>query len=167
MACLGVHFAITVEEAERLRSIEDEKERLNHLKEVIEEFYFDERPELKAESHKAWDPMHRALTDGQITWDNGSYPLNHAVLGGELLYTDDDYIMSLKTPEQVRDIADALSAMTAQEFRHRYFVIDQKSYDSPLSEEDYQSTWGWFQEVRALYERAARDGRYVLFTVDQ
>jgi hypothetical protein len=167
MACRGVHFAITVEEIEHLRSIKDEEERLNHLKEVIEEFYFDEQPELKAESDKAWDAMHRALTDGQITWDNGFYPLNHVVLGGEFLYTKDDYIMSLKSPEQVRDIAEAISVITEQEFRRRYFAIDQESYDFPLSDEDYQYTWGWFQEVRDLYQRAARDGRCMLFTVDQ
>src|SRR5262245_7498003 len=167
MACRGVHFAITVEEAEHLRSIKDEEERLNHLNEVIEEFYFDEQPEFKAENDKAWDAIHRALTDGQITWDNGFYPMNHVVLGGELLYTEDDYIMSLKSPEQVRDIAEAISTMTEREFRRRYFAIDQESYDFPLSDEDYQYTWGWFQEVRDLYQRAARDGRCVLFTVDQ
>ena len=167
MACLGVHFAITVEEAERLRSLEDEDERLNYLQEIIEAFYFEEHPELKAESDKTWDAMHRALTDGQIAWDNGSYPLNHVVLAGEFLYTGDNYIMSLKSPGQVRDIAEALSAMTEQEFRHRYFAIDQEGYDSPLSEEDCQYTWDRFQGVRDLYERAVRDGRCILFTTDQ
>jgi hypothetical protein len=49
----------------------------------------------------------------------------------------------------------------------RYFAIDQESYDSPLSEDDYQYNWAWFQEVRDLYEMVARDGRCVLFTTDQ
>jgi hypothetical protein len=167
MACRGVHFAITFEEAERLRSIKDEEERLNHFHEVIDKFYFYEQPELKAASDKAWDAMHRVLTDGQLDWDNGFYPLNHVVLGGESLYTGDHYIMSLKTPEQVRDIAEALSVITEQEFHRRYFAMDQESYEYPLSEEDYQYTWGWFQNVRDLYQRAARDGRCVLFEVDQ
>jgi len=35
------------------------------------------------ESDKAREAMHRALADGQLSWDGGTYPLNHVVLGGE------------------------------------------------------------------------------------
>ena len=145
MSCLGVHFALTEKEAAHLRSLGDEQARLDHLQGVIEGTYFNEHPDLKAESDKAWDAMHRALADGELTWDGGNYPLNHVVLAGELLYTDSDYIMSLKTPQQVRDIAASLSAITEAEFRHRYFSISPKSYSTPLSEEDVQYTWA-FQE---------------------
>src|SRR5262245_9978603 len=103
MGCLGVHFALTEKEVEHLRSLADERARREHLCEDIEKAYFEEHPELKAESDKSWDAMHRALADGELTWDGGDYPLNHTVLAGELLYTDSDYIMSLKTPQQVRD----------------------------------------------------------------
>src|SRR5690349_17902595 len=116
MSCLGVHFALTEKEAAHLRSLGDEQARLDHLQETIEETYFGEHPDLKAESDKAWDAMHRTLADGQLTWDGGEYPLSHVVLAGELLYTDSDYIMSLKTPQQVRDIATALPAITEAEF---------------------------------------------------
>jgi hypothetical protein len=85
MSCLGVHFALTENEAGHLRSLDNDQARLNHLQEVIEQTYFDEYPELKAESDKAWDAMHRTLADGQLTWDGGEYPLNHVVLAGELL----------------------------------------------------------------------------------
>src|SRR5262249_26303350 len=140
---------------------------LDHLQEVIEEAYFNEHPDLKAESDKAWDAMHRTLADGELTWDGGKYPLNHVVLAGELLYTDSDYIMSLKTPQQVRDLAAALPAITEAEFRRRYFCINPKNYSTPLSEEDCQYTWDSFQGVRDLYTRAAEEGRFVLFTADQ
>ena len=63
-----------------------------------------------------------------MTWDGGEYPLNHVVLAGELLYGETDYLMSLKAPQQVRDIAAALLAITEAEFRRRYFAIDAKSY---------------------------------------
>jgi hypothetical protein len=167
MACRGVHFAITADEAEFLRSITDEAERVEHLSEVIETHYFEEEPDYTAESDKAWDAMHRALADGELTWDGGQYPLNHVVLGGELLYTESDYIMSLKSLPQVRDIAVALSTLTESEFRRRYFAIDADSYGMPLSEEDFAYTWDWFQEVRDLYQRAEDSGRLVLFTADQ
>jgi hypothetical protein len=166
MSCLGVHFALTEKEVEHLRSFDDEQERLSHLQEVIEDSYISEESLFAAESDKSWD-VHRTLADGEMSWDGGDYPLNHAVLAGELLYTDSDYIMSLKTPQQVRDIAAALPAVTEAEFRRRYFAIDPESYGMPLSEEDFEYTWDWFQGVRDLYTRAAQEGRFVLFTADQ
>ena len=167
MSCLGVHFALTESEVAELRAMQDEQTRLDHLEEVIEETYLGEYPELTAQSDKAWDAMHRTLADGLLTWDGGTYPLNHTILAGELLYTQSDYIMSLKNPEQVRDIAAALPEITEEDFRRRYFAIDAKNYGMALSEEDFGYTWGSFQGVRELYVRAANEGRFVLFTADQ
>ena len=167
MGCLGVHFALTEKEVAYLRSLDDEEARIEHLQQVIEENYFGEYPDLKAESDKSWDAMHRTLADGELTWEGGAYPLNHTVLAGELLYTQSDYIMSLKTPKQVRDIAPALRVITEEEFRRRYYAIDARSYSFPLSDEDFEYTWHWFQGVRDLYARAAQEGRFVLFTASQ
>jgi len=141
-------------------------ERLEYLQEEIEERYFAESPEYVAESDKSWDAMHRALADGTLTWDGGMYPLNHTVLAGKLLYSRDDYIISLKTPAQVKEIASALQDLTEQSFRKRYDAIDG-GYDGELGDEDFEYTWNWLQDVRALYVRAASENRYVLFTADQ
>lgn len=167
MGCLGVHFALSEQEVATLRSFDDEQDRLCHLQEVIEQEYFANREELLAQNDKAWDAMHRVLADGELTWDGGEYPLNHVVLAGELLYTESDYIMSLKSPRQVQDIAAALPSLTEEGFRVCYFAIDPDSYGMDLSEEDFEYTWGWFQSVRDLYFRAAREGLYVLFTASQ
>ena len=75
--------------------------------------------------------------------------------------------MSLKTPEIVADIAQALTELTPEEFRSRYFRIDADDYDAELSEDDLKYTMSWFEGVRELYARAAGEGRYVLFTADQ
>lgn len=166
MSCLGVHFAITDAEAQQLRSMRSEQDRLDFVVETIETAYF-ERRDLKAESDKSWDAMHRALSDGELSYDGGSYPLNHAVMAGEVLYTKNDYIMSLKDPEQVRAIASALAAIDEAEFRRRYFAINPNTYEVDLSEDDFEYTWDWFTNVRDLYTRAAEAGRYVLFTADQ
>lgn len=167
MSCLGVHFALTEKEVEDLRSLDDEQDRLDQLQEVIEDHYLNHEKQFAAESDKSWDAMHRALTDGKMSWDGGDYPLNHAVLAGELLYTDSDYIMSLKTPEQVRDVAAALAGITEADFKRRYDAIDAKSYGFPLTDEDFRYTWDWFQGIREFYARAAQAGRFVLFTADQ
>ena len=167
MGCLGVHFALTAGEIAQLRSFVSDPERLEYLQGYIEPAYFERCPDMKAESDKSWDALHRGLADGKLSWDGGEYPLNHTVLGGELLYTGSDYIMSLKTPQMVRDIAEAVLGITETDFQRRYLAIDRESYCHPLSEEDCRYTWDWFQGIRDLYRRAAEDGRFVLFTADQ
>jgi hypothetical protein len=166
MSCLGVHFSLSDEEVAQLRAIEDESERVDYLHETIEEEYFASHRDRLAQSDKAWDAMHRALADGQLTWDGGEYPLNHVILGGELLYTESDFIMVLKRPQQVREVAAALPSVTEEDFRRRYYAIDASTYGH-LSDEDFGYTWENFQDVRAFWQKAAADGRYVLFTADQ
>lgn len=167
MGCRGIHFALSDAEVEYLHSLTSEQDRLDYILEDLEESYFEDHEEYLAESDKAWDAMHRALTDGGLDWDGGEYPLNHVVLGGEALYTAPDYIMSLKSPPQVRDVDAALRGMTEPEFRRRYFAIDPSDYGMELSEEDFGYTWSWFENVRKLYATAAAANRHVLFTADQ
>lgn len=78
-----MHFALTEEEIATLRALPDDEAWLDHVQSVIEEQYLADQREFTAESDKAWDAMHRALTDGQLSWDGGNAPLNRAVLGGE------------------------------------------------------------------------------------
>jgi hypothetical protein len=167
MSCLGVHFALTGDEAAHLKQIEDEQDRLEYVQEVLEPRYVSEQPAYAAESDKAWDAMHRALADGLLTYDGGAFPLNHVVLGGEVLYTDDDYIMSLKTPAQVAAISAALAALDERSFRTCYDRIDADDYGVVPGDEDFAYTWHWLQDVRRLYATAAAAGRHVLFTADQ
>lgn len=167
MSCLGVHFSLSVVEVQQLYRIEIECERIAYLHEVIEEEAFHEHPEWKAESDRAWDAMHRTLTNGELTWNGGEYPLSYVVLGGESLCPESDFIMSLKSPDQVRDVALALPQVSETEFRQRYFAIDPISYGRPVTEDDFAYTWEWFQEIREFWLRAAAEGRYVLFTADQ
>ena len=167
MSCLGVHFALTEDDVAALESLEDEQDRLAHLQEVLEAKYFDDAKTYIAESDKSWDAMHRTLSDGELTWEGGTYPLNHTVLGGKILYTEDDYIMSLKTPEQVSAVSTELQSITEAEFRRRFDLIDKNSYLGDLDDDEFEYTWTWFQNVRELYSRASAEHRYVLFTADQ
>jgi hypothetical protein len=167
MACLGVHFALSEIEVDRLRALNSDSERLDFLQGEIEESYFSDQKHLMCESDKAWDAIHRCLTDGKLGYSNGAAPLRFVVLGGEPLYFTDDYIMSLKTPDEVRAVAAAVDDIGEPEFRSRYFSIDPKEYGFPLSEEDFGYTWHWFRQVRDFYKRAAAESRHVLFTADQ
>jgi len=167
MGCLGVHFAITFEEVEKLKSFKDDSDRLNYLQEEIEDEYFGSHEDLLAQSDKAWDAIHRALSDGDLSYTTGPYPLRLTVIGGEPLYYETDYILSLKTPKEVKDIALALEAITKDEFYRKYDRIDQGKYGVPKTPEDRAYTWGWLIGVVNLYKTASAEGRYVLFTADQ
>jgi hypothetical protein len=167
MSCLGVHYVLTAEEVARLKAFDDDSERLEHLQETVEEDYFANHPELLAQSDKSWDAMHRSLGDGQLSYTSGTDPLRLVVIGGECLYSEDDYIMSLKTPAEVKSIARALLPITEADFRRRYDAIDADAYGFPKSDEDFRYTWEWFGGVRDFYQRAAALDRYVLFTADQ
>lgn len=167
MGCLGVHYALTEGEVNLLKSKPSDDARLEYLQETIEEEYFSAHREWLAETDKAWDAIHRTLTDGQFGWDNGAFPFSHVIMGGEELYELDDYIMSLKTPWEVKQIVEGLRTTTEVDFRERYFRIDPEDYGFSVNEEDFEYTWTWFNSMRDLYYRAADANRYVLFTASQ
>jgi hypothetical protein len=106
--------------------------------------------------------MHRALSGGHLNWIDGEYPFNHAILGGKSLGSHADTIMSLKAPEEVKDIAAALSLLDRPQLRRCY----EKTDTSP-GEEDFAQVWNRFQSVRNLYDHAAAENKFVLFFADQ
>jgi hypothetical protein len=166
MGARGVHFSLGDLEVERLESYESDDERLAYLEEEIEETYFETRKQELVETDKAWDAIHRCLTDGTLAGATG-HPLALVVLGGRLLYAGADYIMALKSPEEVRAMAPLLSAITQATFRAAYDGIDVGDYAGELGDEDFAYTWQNFVELREFWARAAEAGRSVLFTVDQ
>jgi hypothetical protein len=163
MSCLGVHFAIGAQEAQRLLAAADNEA----VRAVVEEMEEKGDKSWAAPSDRAWDAMHRCLSNGTLFYDEGEYPLNRAVLGGNHLYDGDDYIVSYVAPNEVKDVAAALAPLTEEAFRARYDAIDPDEYDGPHGEEDFKYTWENFRDVRNLYQKAAAEGRSVVFTVDQ
>jgi len=163
MGCLGVHFALDEQEVRKLKSGPFRK--VGQLLELLEE-YFGNR-EWFQETDKAWDGIHRALTDGELAWDNGSYPFNHVIMGGERLYFKSDHILVLKTPDQVRDIAAALQGVTREKLKNGYSLITAENCDWEPSEQDWEYTWSWFVPLCDFYQRAAKANRYVVFSATQ
>ena len=166
MACRAVLFALTENEATQLLEAQGDQA----LEEVVEEI--EERWDEKwlCELDKAWDGIHRALTDGELGWDNGDYPLNHVIMGGQQLYEGDDYIFTFVQTTQVADVAKALQSLTDAEFRERYVKINRENYGAApeqISDEDFEYVAGWFEGLKQFYAKAAAAGRAVVFTVDQ
>ena len=167
MGCLGVLFSLDETAVSKLKSFESDEERLNYLQDDIEESIMSNEPERYAELDKSWDALHRSLTDGKLEWSNGSFPLNHVILGGEVIYHEDDYIMSLKTPEQVEKIAGAILTIIEKDLRKGYDKINSSEYGFELTDGDFEYTWYWFQNSLEFWKKAVSEKRYVLFTADQ
>ena len=167
MGCLGVLFSLDEITVIKLKSFRSDEERLDYLQEDIEENMMSNEPERYAEFDKSWDALHRSLTDGKLEWSNGSFPLNHVILGGEVIYHEDNYIMSLKTPEQVEKIAEAVIKISEKDLRNGYDKINSDEYGSELTDDDFEYTWDLFQNSFEFWNKAASEKRYVLFTADQ
>jgi hypothetical protein len=167
MSCRGIFLALSDEDVAALLAKDGDAGRVAFLYEDLEERYFAEPQAWLAECDKAWDAMHRALTDGSLDDAAGAYPFAHVVLGGRQLHDGDEQILSLKSPAQVRVVAAALASITQDGFRARYDSIDPEDYGMDLSDEDFGYTWEWFQGVRDLFRVAAAADRHVLFSVDQ
>jgi len=163
MGCRGVHFALAEDDVRRLLAADGNEAILSIVAEI--EKRWDEA--WLAESDKAWDAMHRCLSNGTLYYDEGEYPLNRTVLGGKHLYDAEDTVVAYVAPSEVKDVAAALAPLTEEAFRTRYDAIDPDEYNGEHGKEDFDTTWSWFQRVRDLYRKAAAGGRAVVFTVDQ
>lgn len=170
MACLGVHFAIIEEEANKLLSADGDEAVLHIIKEEIEERW---EEEWLQETGQAWDAIHRCLTNGKLN-TVGETPLAKCILGGKHLHQSPHYIVSLLFPEEVKQVADAIKDIDEQWFRSKYYALKKKflwfdfsDYDGLVGEEDFQYSWEHFKELKTLFDKAAKAGRYIVFTVDQ
>lgn len=161
MACRGVHFALTPEEAARLDAARDDDELMAMIEEIEDRWDRD----WLVETDKAWDAIHRCLTGG--TLENGPTPLHKCILGEVSRHEGEDYIVNLLGPEEVKEVAAAVRDIDEAEMRRNYFALEPEGYGTELSEDDFGYTWENFSDLRAFFEKAARHGRAVVFTVDQ
>jgi len=162
MAGRGVYFALSADEADQLQKAQGDVQVRGLIDEKEEAWDRD----WLFETDKAWDALHRTLTDGYLYYENGTYPLNLVVIGGELLTESDDYLVAVIPTAAMTDIVNALGDLTEESFKERYFHIDADSYDSEVSEQDFQYTWSSYQGLPDFFRRAASAGRTVIFTVD-
>jgi hypothetical protein len=89
------------------------------------------------------------------------------ILGGKQLYKGDDYIVALVSPEQVPFVSEALKLIDKVALKQGYDRINQDDYDGEIGDDDFEYTWSWFKDLPSLFDKAAQEGRAVLFSVDQ
>jgi hypothetical protein len=158
----GVHFALLPDDVRKLREAGDDEQLLGVVQDDIEARW--DRPWL-FQTDKGWGIIHRCLTDGKLAYDNGEYPLRACVLGGEQLHRGDDYVVSLLTPEQVADVAAAVTPIDQAWLRRKFDDIDPAEERAPY-ERDFEYLWSCFKGLPEFFAKAASAGRAIIFTVD-
>ncbi|MBQ8966397.1 DUF1877 family protein [Ruminococcus sp.] len=168
MSCLGVLFAVDFPVVRKLRNTPAD-DRPDFVAEEIEEELFDNFPERTCELDKSWDAMHRLLSDGTLSLgaDKGTAL---AILGGEVIYPaagEDDYIITAKSPMQVKEVFRALKGLSDEDIRKRYEAIPDEEYGEFKNEEDFQYTLEYLRDSISFWKNAALNDLWVLFTADQ
>jgi Domain of unknown function (DUF1877) len=156
---LGVHFAVTAEQEKRLLEADGDDDAVGEIIGAIEEDWEDDT--LKVDTDKAWDAIHRCLTNGTLDPGGGTYPLKLAVVGGRHLH-DEMYVVHVDA-EQVRDVAAGLLDIDEAWLRGRFSGFDD-DYAGPADDVDFGYTWDGLVGLQGFYTRAAAAGRAVIFT---
>jgi rhodanese-related sulfurtransferase len=163
MSCRGVLFALTEEQAAAVQSAEEDAA----LMAIIEAVEQDWDSDHLAECDKSWDALHRAITDGSLEWESGDYPLNQVILGSPSLHKGPSYIVCFKNAQCVRDIAGALQEIDQSLVKEMYLSKVPHDYAPEYGDDDCAYTCEYYGGIREFYLQAAKEGRAVIFTVDQ
>jgi hypothetical protein len=157
---LGVHFALTTEDEARLLAAAGDDDAVIELVEAIDD------SGLTCDTDKAWDALHRCLTDGKLEYTNGRLPLRAAILGGRQLVAEADYTVSYVSATEANAVAESLGVIQEDWLRQRYATLADTDYAGPHNEDDFDFTWEAFEDVREFFAEAASIGCAVIFTVD-
>ena len=161
---LGMHFAISYEQAMKLLKCKSDEDLVQLVEEEIEE---ESTQENSFQTDKGWDAIHRCLSDGTLDVRKGTRPLNLAVFGGNTLNKGADYFVVLLTPTEVREVAEALGNVTENWMKKRYFDQKFPDYQGEKSQEDWEYTWSSFDGMPEFFAKAAAHKQHVIFTVSQ
>lgn len=171
MPCRGSFYALRSDEEAEVLATSD----VDELLEIVDGFFdVSSEESRRLNVDKSWDAMHRVLTDGWLDARHGDAVLRQCVLGGRQLSDRNDWIISFVNRIEVPRVSAAILPLTQDWFRERYFRLHKRPagwfahrYEFDLSETDFEYTWSYFTDVRALYQRAADDQLSVLFLADQ
>jgi hypothetical protein len=163
VSCLGVHIALTAEQEQDVWTHFYDETILG----LVEALRADDDGEHRQRTDKAWDPIHRCLSDGTLVWDAGRWPLRGAILGGESLYFSEDFVVMLLERYEVVEVAGALDVVTQDWFRGRFLALPSHGYQGATDEDAFDYTWYWFERLRAFFRKTADEGRSMVFTADQ
>lgn len=163
MSRLGMLYALTDAEAEKLRSVPEE-ERYDYMLNEIETNLFG--TPRACELDKAWEGIQLCLGGGKWNEDN-SVPAN-IIFGGEFLVNTEGEVLTLKNGSDVKEIVEYLRQNNLQDIINKNFWnIDTEDTDFMYKDDNgLEHTLGWSEDVFPFYENALKENCQVIFTVD-
>ena len=162
MARLGMLYAITDEVLAQLKA-QDIDQMYDYMLEEIEEELFD-TPEA-FQINKAWEGVQFCLGEG--TWNEENKVPYNVVFGGELILDHNDYVISLKKPEDIKEIVAFLEINNLQEIiKNNFDKIPEEDFTLPKDEDCFDFLLGWSEGLLEFYKNALDKGLNVIFTVD-
>ena len=162
MARLGMFYAITDEALEQLKA-QDIDEMYDYMLEEIEEELFNTSESF--EINKAWEGVQFCLGEG--TWNEENKVPYNVVFGGELILDHNDYVISLKKPEVIKDIVAYLEANNLQEtIKNNFDKIPEEDFTLPKNEDCCDFLLECSKGLLEFYKNALDKQLNVIFTVD-
>lgn len=162
MSRLGMLYALTDAEVNRLRAVPEE-ERYDYMLEHFEDALFG--TPRACELDKAWIGLQYCLGGG-VWREENRVPLNLVFSGEFLVETEDAEIITLKDHAAVSNICDWLQChdLTAL-IRENFPKITDP--DFPYGNADgLEHVLGWSEDIPAFYENSNHEHLQVIFTVD-
>lgn len=154
------HYALTAEQAARLKAIPGLSG--GNLLAFVDEIRNKEGGDW-AHATKSWDPIHRCLTDGELSFGND--PLHRCILGDVNLLETEGCVANLLSADEVESVAAVIKDLDRTWFRRKYDAIDTATYGE-LSDDDFNTTWKGFQKLQGFYQKAAAERRDMLFLAE-
>lgn len=125
-------------------------------------------PELKKKGHvldmaKAWDAIHRLLTEGTLEPNGGDFPLNTAILGGKPIHKGTDFAAVVVRPDMTPFVAEALAEVTQEDFQKKFGDLPGHGYNQGTTSKDFDEVWRVTRLLKDFYEFCAAERLAVLF----
>jgi|688.fasta_scaffold527738_1 hypothetical protein len=160
MGARGVAMSVSEQNANRLIAAKGTDALIELVSEVYnssEVFDFD----------CAWDAIGRCLnqTDYHEDINEDAYPLNLAVLGGEILESEEDSdfrAIRYVSPSQVREVAVAIKRVSKESFCQQFLRIGDPYFQFDLTLETAAEIWMFMPGFIQFYQRAATAGNAVI-----
>ena len=162
MARLGVFYALSDEQVDAIAEQDDDK-MYAYMLNTIEENLLGTPKSYQID--KAWEGIQFCLGEG--TWNEENKVPYNVVFGGELILDHNDYVISLKKPEVIKDIVAYLEANNLQEtIKNNFDTIPEEEYTLPKDEDNLNYLLGWSEGLLEFYKNALDKQLNVIFTVD-
>lgn len=158
----GFLIALSRENAKRVFGQADDAGQMTLFEELRKS------PELKKKGYilelaKAWDAIHRLLTEGTLEPTGGDFPLNAVILGGKPIHQGTDYAAAVVRPDLTPFIAEALAEITEEELQKKFVDLPQHGYDQGVADKDFDEVWRVTRLLQEFYDFCAAERLAVLF----